>query len=277
MFRIGDFSRLTRVPVRTLHYYDALGLFKPLHVDPHTGYRYYSFDQLPRLNRILALKDLGFSLEQVRQLVDDDLNADELRGMLRLRRAQLEQQADEIREKLAHVEIRLRQIEQEGKMSEVEVLVKQVEAFTMAGAREIVPSSDLMREHCIALDADVCALIRAAQLHVNRTSFALYYSEGEDGIDVEMGYRVVPPSDPIRPQGQASVHLLPAATVAYAVYQGSYDDFGAVGQCHNAIHRWIDTHGYRVAGPCREWYLSPPQSPTARLGVMEIQYPVEKV
>ena len=49
MFKIGDFSNLTRVPVRTLHYYDEIGLFKPQQVDPFTGYRYYSFEQLPRL------------------------------------------------------------------------------------------------------------------------------------------------------------------------------------------------------------------------------------
>jgi DNA-binding transcriptional MerR regulator len=65
MFKIGDFSNLTRVPVRTRHYYDEIGLFRPQHVDPFTGYRYYSFEQLPRLNRILALKDLGFALEQI--------------------------------------------------------------------------------------------------------------------------------------------------------------------------------------------------------------------
>ena len=62
MIRIGDFSKLSRVSVKTLRYYDEMGLLKPLYVDRFTGYRFYEYHQLLRLNRILALKDLGFSL-----------------------------------------------------------------------------------------------------------------------------------------------------------------------------------------------------------------------
>jgi DNA-binding transcriptional MerR regulator len=60
MIKIGDFARLSQVSVVTLRYYDEMDLLKPVNVDPFTGYRFYSSDQLPRLNRILALKDLGF-------------------------------------------------------------------------------------------------------------------------------------------------------------------------------------------------------------------------
>src|SRR5215470_13067245 len=103
MFRIGDFSGLTGVSVKTLHHYDDIGLFKPLRADPFTGYRYYSFDQLPRLNRILALKDLGFPLGQIARILDNDLTLEQLTGMLRLRQAELQQQADEAQERLARV------------------------------------------------------------------------------------------------------------------------------------------------------------------------------
>ena len=61
MIRIGDFSKLSRVPIKTLRYYDEMGLLKPLHVDDFTGYRYYEYEQMTHLYRILALKDLGFS------------------------------------------------------------------------------------------------------------------------------------------------------------------------------------------------------------------------
>jgi len=62
MIKIGEFSKLVQVPVATLRYYDQIGLLKPIEVDRYTGYRYYQMDQLPRLNRILALKDLGFAM-----------------------------------------------------------------------------------------------------------------------------------------------------------------------------------------------------------------------
>lgn len=277
MFKIGEFSRLTRVPMKTLRYYDQIGLFKPGQVDRFTGYRYYTYDQLPRLNRILVLKGLGFSLEDIRQLVDGDLDASELRGMLRLRRAQLQRQAEETLEKMQQIEIRLRQIEQEGNMPQIDVLLKQVEPLTIAGAREVVPSPAQMRERCMALNDEVCELIKTSGLKTDGVSFALYYSGGET-IDVEMAYvvDVEQPATLPKPSGKASVHVLPAAQVAYVVYQGSYDDFGAVGQLHGALHKWIDENGYQLSGPSREWYLRPPSGPNDPQGVMEIQYVVEK-
>ncbi|HRE27216.1 MAG TPA: MerR family transcriptional regulator, partial [Anaerolineales bacterium] len=65
MIRIGDFSKLSQVTVKALRLYDEMGLLKPVVVDTFTSYRYYEFNQLPRLYRILALKDLGLSLEEI--------------------------------------------------------------------------------------------------------------------------------------------------------------------------------------------------------------------
>jgi DNA-binding transcriptional MerR regulator len=279
LFKIGDFARLTHVSMKTLHHYDEIGLFKPAHVDRFTGYRYYTFDQLPRLNRILVLKGLGFSLDEIRHMLDGALEAGELRGMLRLRRAQLQRQAEDALEKLRQIEIRLRQIEQEGMMPQIDVLLKQVEPLTIAGAREVVSSPAQMRERCIALDKQTCQLIESADLKTDGVSFALYYSGGDSGIDVEMAYVVdlEPPQKPPAPMGKASVHTLPAAMVAYAVYDGSYDDFGAVGHIHRTLNQWADENGYKISGATREYYLRPPTGPDNPQGVMEIQYPVEKL
>ncbi|MCA0458165.1 MAG: MerR family transcriptional regulator [Chloroflexi bacterium] len=275
MFRIGDFSRLTRVSVKALRHYDALGLLKPAYVDPFTDYRYYSFDQLPRLNRILALKGLGFSLESIGSLLDDDLSAESLRGMLTLRRAQLEAESAIAREKLLQVEMRLHQIEQEGKMSKVDVLMKTVAPLMIAGAREVVPSPRQMRDRCIALNGEACILMAAQGLKSDGISFALYYPTTAEGIDVEMAYVVPDTTKPVQ-QGKAAVHPLPEVTVAYAVYVGSYDDFGAVGQVHADLNQWIESHGYVVSDASREFYLRPPKRFADPDGVMEIQYPVTK-
>ena len=82
MFRIGEFSRLSRVSVRMLRHYDQLGLLTPAQIDPSTNYRFYAADQLPRLNRILTLRELGFSLEQIGALLETNLPSDQLLGML---------------------------------------------------------------------------------------------------------------------------------------------------------------------------------------------------
>src|SRR5688572_15991188 len=90
MFRIGEFSQITRVTVDTLRYYDAIGLLKPAKVDPFTSYRYYSAKQLMSLNRILALKEIGFSLEEIARILHEKPSTDELRGMLKAQLVQAE-------------------------------------------------------------------------------------------------------------------------------------------------------------------------------------------
>lgn len=96
MIRIGDFSKLSQVTIKALRYYDEMGLLKPINVDEFTGYRYYVVEQLARLNRILALKDLGLSLEQVAQVLNEGVSPERLRGMLQLKQAELRQHiADE--------------------------------------------------------------------------------------------------------------------------------------------------------------------------------------
>src|ERR671916_3413027 len=100
MFKIGEFSKLVQVPVPTLRYYDQLGLLKPVEVDRWKGYRYYSASQLPRLHRILALKGLGFSLEQIGEVLAEGLSPEQMRGMLRLRHAQISQQLADARNRL---------------------------------------------------------------------------------------------------------------------------------------------------------------------------------
>jgi DNA-binding transcriptional MerR regulator len=139
MFKIGDFAKLSQVSVKALRHYDDLDLLKPASVDRFTGHRYYAANQLPRLNRILALKDLGFSLEQIRQLLGEELPVEQLRGMLRLRQAEIEQNVEVEQARLVRVEARLRQIEQEGQMPAHEIALKKVEAKKVASVREVIP------------------------------------------------------------------------------------------------------------------------------------------
>jgi DNA-binding transcriptional MerR regulator len=112
MIRIGDFSRLSQVSIKALRYYDEMGLLKPAFVDEVSGYRYYTAAQLPRLNRLLALKDLGFTLEQIAPLLDEAISTPGLRRLFESRQAELQLRVQEEQERLIRVEARLRQIEQ---------------------------------------------------------------------------------------------------------------------------------------------------------------------
>src|SRR6266404_7353666 len=104
MLKIGDFSRLSQVSVKTLRYYDEVGLLKPTQVDQVSGHRYYSVAQLRQLHRILALRDLGFSLEQIAYVFEGEPSTEEPRGMLRLRRAEPQQRLRKEQECLDRVE-----------------------------------------------------------------------------------------------------------------------------------------------------------------------------
>ena len=124
MFKIGDFSKLCRVSVRMLRHYDEMGLLKPERVDNFTGYRYYAAHQLSRLNRILALRDLGLSLDQVAQILKQGLTSDQIRGMLKLKRVELRQLIKESQERLERVETWLER--EEFLMSGYNVVLKKV-------------------------------------------------------------------------------------------------------------------------------------------------------
>jgi len=144
MIKIGDFSKLAHVSIKTLHHYDALGLFQPVHVDRYSGYRYYEIGQLSCLNRILALKDLGLSLEQVTELLHADLSTAEMRGMLRLKQMELVTAVEEQQARLQRVEQRLRQLEMDGAPLHSEIALKDIPAQTALVAQVVAASEQIL-------------------------------------------------------------------------------------------------------------------------------------
>src|SRR5260370_10438844 len=112
MLKLGEFAQVGQVSIATLRHYDQYGLLKPSALDPNTGYRYYLLDQLPRLHRIVAFKDLGFPLEQIAQLLKENLSLEQLQGMFRLKHAQIHQVNVLEQARLAPVAPPLHQLEQ---------------------------------------------------------------------------------------------------------------------------------------------------------------------
>jgi DNA-binding transcriptional MerR regulator/effector-binding domain-containing protein len=270
MFNIGDFARLGRVSVRMLRHYDAIGLLKPADVDESSGYRFYTAGQLRRLNRVIALKELGFTLAQVRTIVGDAVDVAELRGMLRLRRAELEAQivADVV--KLAGVEARLRMIEREGHMSTDEVVLKQIAPIRIAelsataagyGPEHIEPVID-------PLYAELIRRLDAAGVTPIGPAIA-YYEPGPgdsaDAVTVHAGIPVA--AGPYRSGGFAVVDLPELTAAATIVHHGPMT---GVMQSLETLARWIEDNGYRPSGYHREVYLDF-HPDNAGQGVTELQ------
>src|SRR5579871_1055580 len=208
MFKIGEFSKMVQVPVPTLRYYDQVGLLKPVAVDRFTGYRYYSASQLPRLHRILALKGLGFSLEQIGAVLDEGLTPEQMRGMLRLRHAQISQQLAEAQSQLVEVEMRLRQIEREQATPAYDVILKQVEPQLVASVRTILP----VHNDISPLYYEVYEALGTCANQCGPT-LAIWYDEEFRVHDVDGAAAFVLRS-PVPERGRMHVHELPAATVA---------------------------------------------------------------
>jgi effector-binding domain-containing protein len=272
MIRIGDFSKLSRVPVKTLRYYDEVGLLKPLEVDAFTGYRLYEYSQLSTLNRILALKELGFSLEEIGRLLDDNLSAEQMRGMLKLREVEARQRVQQEAQRLERIEARLRQIEQEKCMSKYDVVIKSAEQIKVASVRDVVP----LPSEQGPLWEELGSYLATNQVRPSGACFALYYDDEFKERDWDL--EVCEPIDvDLGESRRIKVRMLPAVdAMACTIHHGP---FTTIGEAYNALGQWITDNGYRITGPCREVYLRPQEngSQTDPETVTEIQFPVEKV
>lgn len=249
MFKIGEFSRFSRVSVKMLRHYDELGLLKPAWVDPDTNYRYYSADQLSRLNRIVALKDLGFRLEQIGVILDGAVSVEQIRGMLKLRREELAQVLRETAVQLNQVETRLKQLEQSEAVPLSEVVLRAVSPQMMAAIRQTIHQdsrtiTDLFEE----LETYVAQYKARASL----PPLLIYHDAefAEQSEDVEV---MVPIEKPVPTNGRFTIHELTGHdTVATLIHTGRYD---GLPHAFAQLLRWIEHNQYTIIGPTRELYL----------------------
>ncbi|MFD7381593.1 MerR family transcriptional regulator [Streptomyces anulatus] len=274
MFTIGDFARYGRVSPRMLRHYDAIGLLTPDRTDPATGYRLYGAAQLARLNRIIALKDLGFTLQQVGAVLDERVGPEELRGMLRLRRAELAEAVAAASARLTRVEARLRSIESEGHMPADDVVIKTVPAVRVA---ELTGTAASYQPQDIGpvigpLYERLFPLLEGAGLRPTGPGIARYEDapEGGGAIVVHAGVTV---SAPVGAVGDTEVRVveLPPFEAATIVHRGAMDD---VLSTTHTLARWLDANGYRSTGYSREVNLECP--PDQESWVTELQEPVAK-
>ena len=272
MFRIGDFSRIARVSARLLRFYDEIGLFTPAHADPQTGYRYYTVAQLSQLNRVLVLKDLGFNLDQVRDILSSDIGAAELRNMLLLRRNDVEQTLAVESQRLHRIETRIAQLESEGTLSADDVVVRAEPARRILSLRRTVPSFGAARGLIVELSNHARQFLPKRHSH---TLIVIAHSLQfeQDELDVEFGYAFEDEPKRNVPAG-AAVKLRELEAVermAVCVRVGLPED-AHLGTAK--IGRFLEASGDRLAGPSREVFLQAPVLDRMHEAVVEMQFPV---
>lgn len=274
MFTVGDFSKIAQVSTRLLRYYDEIGLFNPARIDPMTGRRFYSAEQMPTLNRILALKDLGLTLEQIQRLMYDTVSADEVQGMLLLKKAEIEQQLQAEMHRIHRIESRLQAIRDAEADKPLNVVIKEMPAqpvlstrltqatfegalITMRRIRSRLPENKRYGLCFVICDQDEIHDMDDMTLEIG------CFVEAQDHPDVALADNT-----------QLHFRELPAAPLmACSIVHGPLErlllGYAQIGQ-------WAEANGYRTAGKPREVTLQIAKSLDGSDLITEVRYPVER-
>ena len=256
-----------------LRFYDEIGLLTPAHADPQTGYRYYTVTQLAHLNRILVLKDLGFDLEQVREILRSQVSSAELRHMLLLRRNDVEQSLAVESQRLHAIETRIAQLDSEGAMAFDDVLVRAEPERRFLSLRRMVPSFSAALELIRELRTQTRPLVPKGRSH---TLIAIAHSPQfeQDEIDVEFGYALedglaveLPDRSALTLRALESIERM-AVCVRVGPPEHAHLITAKIG-C------FVAANGYQLAGPSREVFLHPPDLDRMHEAVLEMQFPIQ--
>jgi DNA-binding transcriptional MerR regulator len=259
MLRIGEFSRLSQVTIKALRYYDDMGLLIPAQIDKFTGYRYYTVEQLPRIHRIIAFKELGLSLEQIANLLADDVSSDHIREILRQQEAEIKQRIIDEQARLAQVAFRLRMIDMEDQMPTLDVIVKSVPPLRALALRTSISQENLVA-NLLAFQAEVEGAMAQHDIKLVGPWTEIHYVE-EFQIDFQDVEFVLPVADtqtedvPLKTAGILKLKTLPGLPMA-ATYIHHSTDAGGSDTRHIAdivpiLQRWIVDNGYKLCGTHR--------------------------
>ena len=268
MFSIGDFSTFTQVSVRALRFYDQQGLLAPAHVDPRTGYRYYGADQVEQVVRILALRDVGLTLAQIREVLDGGATPQVIRECLARRRSEIAHLRAQVDRQLAAVEGRLALLDGGIQMHDYDVTTKKAPALVLATIGRHVDQDEpgVLAAAFGELYAELGAALGRAGVVPVGPAWSLYEQAREEGLRIAAGLPV-PPSAALPPEVERTE--LPEQEVAVTVHRGGMDGIGAA---YRAVMTWMEAAGLAAAGGAREvslvWDPEEPQRCVTELQIV---------
>ncbi|MDR2909528.1 MAG: MerR family transcriptional regulator [Oscillospiraceae bacterium] len=268
MYRIGMFSKLGKVTVKTLHHYNEVGLLTPAHVDDETGYRYYTTAQLFRLNEIIALRQMGFSIPEITAIVDGHNAA----GIFLGRKAELECEAITVADRLFRLNNYINE-RKEGALMEYQAVIKEIPSYTVYSYRTTIPGYSSLNEIMPSLGKKVTGLNPGIKCVEPDYCFNVYL-DGEyrdTDISVEICQAVVSPGK----DGEGIVFKeIPAITAVAVLHRGPYEK---IGSAYAYAVKWAEQNGYRITDNIRESYIDGVwNKENAEDWLTEIQVPVEK-
>jgi DNA-binding transcriptional MerR regulator len=263
MLRISEFARAGNVTIRALRFYDQVGLLRPAHVSPETGYRRYTPAQMAELNRIQAFKDMGFALGEIANLLRQRPTAIQLRQILQERRKSLEARVREDIGRLERIEARLRSLESLSESDSL-VLFGKTERQWVVSAREKLENY----EEADALLAQLAHRVDPQALAIGRATIWHSCLEGDGRIDCEALCFL---KRPIAPSRGLRVYAMPPARIAFAYHYGAEE---SICRTYESITKKIASRGFQLAAPKREVYWPGANGSDARGSLTEVQFPI---
>lgn len=271
MLKIGDFSKLSRISIRMLRHYDELGLLKPEEVDDFTGYRYYRESQLPLAERIQILKNLGFSLSLVGDILIKYQNPEAMEEFLLIRQKELEEQDRMTKERLHLLDNTIRWLRKDGNLMNYEVSLKTLPKRNVASVRQVIPAYNAEGMLWQMMNEEIAS--QNVQQAVPCYGLAIFHDEGykENDVDVEIQVSV---TRAYKDTEHVRFKTVEPVQIASATYTGSYEQITKVNE---AVASWIHENGYDYDGPsfCI-YHVSPYMAKSEEDLVTEVCYPVKK-
>ena len=283
LLRIGDFSKLSQATVKMLRHYDDIGLLKPARIDPYTKYRYYTIEQLSRIHHIIALKELGISLEQIGIMLNLEPGKEQIKGMLALREAEIEQRMREEQTRLAQVRFRLRMLEMEEEMPDLEVVIKKLEPVHCLYLRKVCnfPDIEVMGGEINRAVQRSGIIFDANTYHTNIFYSKEYGDPHTESIDLAMAVNV-PESFkadvPLETLGTlAVVDLAPVEYAATYIHRGDFI-IPEMQERLTMLRRWCVANNYQLGDEYRTlFYQGPMAGYSEKDWVVEIQHVIQPI
>jgi predicted transcriptional regulator YdeE/DNA-binding transcriptional MerR regulator len=280
MLKIGDFSRLAHVSIKALRHYDRLELLRPVYIDRFTGYRYYDIKQLPRLNRILALKEMDFSLAQISNLLETDLPVAQLQALFDRKQQELQHRLAKEQSRLKRVAEILAQIEQEGCLPSYDVTLKPVPPMLVASIRDSVERTSLLERHFERMQEQIRDWAFGAGARGREQWLILYHHPGYRQRDLDVEVALVLESAAVKEQASQTAPLLavrwlPGVDRMAGLLHTADAQF--LHATYADLSQWIERSGYFIAGPAREVRLSDSAMEDSGHSFVEVQLPIENV
>ena len=270
MISIGMFSKINKITVKALRHYDEIGIIHPIHVDRETGYRYYSTEQLPRMHRIINLKQMGLSLEEIKAALE---NESAIADILTRKEKETEAQILSDKSRLSAIQSYLGLLKGESNNMSYDVIIKEIPECIVASHREVIADYSVL----FHLTPEVVgpAMERAGCVcAVPEYCYNVYHeTEYKDtNIDVEICQAVTEMKDDTDILNFKIVDRVP--TAACILHKGSY---GTMIESYGKIMKWIEDNGYTIVGNSRESFIDGIWNKESEDDwLTEIQFPVTK-